>query len=114
MPNYPHLEPIPHALPAARSLPTGTDLVEPTGMNGSGVLTVKNGREQDAYVKLVDGVTVWRKVYIGAGTELTLSKISECECRVMFEVGEDWDGKEHFTRNPSFLALMIHSHSESQ
>jgi hypothetical protein len=38
------------------------------------------------------------------GSELTISKISPCEYRVMFAVGVDWDGNR-FTRNRSFLLV---------
>jgi hypothetical protein len=86
-----------------RSLPNGTELVEPTG-DGLGTLLVRNGTGQDAYVKLADSNRVHRQVFMTARSEVMIDKISPCRCRVLFASGVDWDG-QRFTRSRSFKAF---------
>jgi hypothetical protein len=87
------------------SLPNGTNLIPPQGLQGRASLTVNNGTPHDAVVKLVDsasGKTI-RFVYIQAERDLTIKNIPPCNCILKFSTGTDWDRQTgKFLQNPSF------------
>lgn len=105
--SQPETSSTPDAIPQAadlptRSLPNGTDISEPVDVSGRGKLEVTNGTGYDGFVKLTEGAVVRRRTYVTAGNSITLSGISECNCRVMFVTGVDFDG-ETFMRHASYL-----------
>lgn len=86
-----------------RFLRNGTEIVEPSGPEGHGKLTIDNGTSYDATVKLADGNQVRRWVYVKAKSTVTLKAIGPCSCRVLFASGVDWDNARlRFTRDQSF------------
>jgi hypothetical protein len=89
-----------------RSLPNGTEIVASKDPGGLGILVAKNGSRNDAYVKLVDGNTVLKQVYIKTGDEITVTGIGPCSCKAMFASGVDFDtAANRFTRRRSFMAF---------
>jgi hypothetical protein len=87
------------------SLANGTNIIPPEGISGLGKLKVDNGTTRDAAIKLVDSVSgkTYRFVYVRAGNEVNVEKISPCTCTLKFSMGTDWDqASQKFLRNPSF------------
>mgnify|MGYP001562909150 CR=1 FL=1 len=88
------------------ALPTGTNLQRPQGKKGLGALTINNGSDLDAVVKLVRVTALkspLRLVYVQAGSQLKIDGISPCICRVSFYLGIDWDkSKKRFLRNAAY------------
>jgi hypothetical protein len=89
-------------VPASRS----TGWIKPQmGITGRGVLSIDNGSELDAAVKLVTvgypRHTVW-EVYIRAHDRKTISAISPGRYFLRFALGSDWDGKAMFRCNVEF------------
>lgn len=87
-----------------RSLPNGTDIVESLDASGEGKLTVVNGTNYDAFVKLSEGGAVRQEKYVTAGNVVTFANIADCVCQVIFGTGVDFDGKT-FTRDDSYMAF---------
>jgi hypothetical protein len=90
----------------ARSLPTGTQLSRELSTNGHGLLQAVNSRAKDAYVIVVDAVTriPLRRVYIRAGDEALVDRLSEGRYEVYFVAGVDWDSqKKCFSRDKEFF-----------
>ncbi len=87
------------------SLPNGTNLTPPQGLQGYANLTVNNGTPHDAVVKLVDsasGQTI-RFVYVQANHDVAIENIPSCTCIFKFSTGRDWDKQtRRFLQNPSF------------
>jgi hypothetical protein len=80
--------------PIPESLPHGTDITPPRGGAGNGLLTLKNGNERDAVVKLVEDTpqkTAIRYVYVRAKQDLVLRGIPKGSYQVIFMTGVDWD-----------------------
>lgn len=82
----------PTSAPAA--LAHGANITPPQGGIGHGELTLKNGNDRDAAVKLVEDTPqkrVIRFVYVQAKRDLVLRGIAEGTYRVLFMTGVDWD-----------------------
>lgn len=86
-----------------RKLTNGMVLAQGTPyMHGQGVLTVSNGTENDAVLKLVSsngGLAYY--VYISAHDNFTINKISDGSYRVLYSSGSDWNGNG-FTQNQNY------------
>ncbi|MFB2877787.1 hypothetical protein ACE1CC_13110 [Aerosakkonemataceae cyanobacterium BLCC-F46] len=97
------VEPNPSRSPI--SLPNGTNIIPPQNLEGYGVLTVDNGTDRDAVVKLIDrnsGDTL-RFVYVQAKHQVTIENIPPGNCTFRFSTGTDWDRQtSKFLQNPSF------------
>lgn len=103
------VEPAPAASIPFVSLPTGTDIISPLGTEGRGELTIVNGTQQDAVVKLAltesDGgqTLTCRKVYIQAGQQWTMKGIEQGMYWLYFAQGEDWNqAARMFRRNDTY------------
>jgi hypothetical protein len=97
-----------------RSLPNGTDIIEPLGLTGHNKLTLRNGPEYDAYV-LIAGDGVAAQKYITRGNTVVIDNLSPCTCEVIFATGIDWNG-DGFSRNESrmkFVAPLVFSATET-
>jgi tetratricopeptide (TPR) repeat protein len=103
--------PMPRAQPTSPphtpvSLPNGTVLVREEGPQGRGRLTVKNGTDHDALVKMV--VLAYRsntycKVYVQANSEVEINGIREGTYQLYFALGTDWDRQKRvFLQNQSY------------
>ncbi len=91
------LSPFPCNLPP-RSLPTGTELGPLPLRAALGKLTIQNGRDVDAVVRLVEAQyqrMISRSVYIRAGDSVTLSHIAVGHYRLQFALGYAWDKARH-------------------
>jgi len=94
--------PVPHFL---ASCPTGTDVTPPVDESGRSTLTVINGNDEDAVVKLVGASgtlspqVAYRYVYVRAGDRFTIPKIRSGEYSLLYRVGTGWDGHGGFTEN---------------
>lgn len=97
----PHLE---TPLPPPRSLENGTILADVINA-GHGVLTVDNGTDRDAVIKLIDqtkGETVVA-IYVTANSSASVDEIPEGIFTALCGQGVDWDDKTYaFTRKRSF------------
>lgn len=82
----------PEEPPIARSLPTGT-IIRARELRGSGKLTIENGTENDAVLKLVDQISRQSIVefYVGASSSYTIGSIPDGSYNVYFATGVDWD-----------------------
>ncbi len=84
-------------VPLARlpvSLATGTRLTRPSGPRGRGTVTIVNGTNLDAVVKLVHvsfRASVCQTIYIRAGDRSVLGHVGPGRYRLRFALGKDWD-----------------------
>ncbi|MEM7793454.1 MAG: hypothetical protein AAF579_03260 [Cyanobacteria bacterium P01_C01_bin.118] len=88
------------------SLENGTDIVPVQGVVGYSQLTIDNGENRDAAVKLTDrdsGETL-RFVYVKANSQITLDNLSTCKCDLKFATGIDWDNDAQQFRKRQRLA----------
>jgi hypothetical protein len=86
-----------------QSLPSDTTLVSQA--MGGGSLTVSNGTNRSAYVKLVEprSRTLIGALYVKANSTLTLNQIPDGTYQVLFVLGEGWDpSTQSFTKSKSF------------
>jgi hypothetical protein len=93
------------------SLATGTSMLRPRGPRGHGVVTIVNGTDLDAVVKLVlidSQATVCQAVYLGAGGRSSLSHVGAGTFRLRFSLGRDWDSSRK-----RFLARVSYSEFEN-
>ena len=81
--------------------PTGTEVVIAGGNKGLGRLTIINGTNDDAVVKLVtladanEAPKAYRGVYVRAGDTWTMDSIAAGTYRIVFSQGADWDTENH-------------------
>ena len=87
-----------------RHLTTGT-LLQDSGRNGLGELTIENGRNLDAVAVLTSlGNAPVESFYIQAGDSFTIKGIQDGIYYVYFAAGEDWDtDTARFTRKAGFF-----------
>jgi hypothetical protein len=86
-----------------RSLPNATDIIEPWASAGRGILSVVNGTDRDATVKLVAGSRVRRWIYVKAKSTAAIEGMEVGSYRVLFSLGTDWSAQSHrFMRDRSF------------
>ena len=85
-----------------RSLPSGTVLRQ-LYSHGRGQLTIDNGTDRDAVVKLIGFNSQFAacSFYVQANTSHILSGVPDGSFSAIYSLGEDWDGNR-FTRNQSF------------
>jgi len=85
-----------------RSLPNGS-IVSRSG-TGTGRLTIQNGNETDAVLKLAtSGRRTILGIYVRAGAVASAGGIPPGSFRVLFATGRDWDrARRGFTRECSF------------
>ena len=85
-----------------RSLPNGS-IVSRSG-TGSGSLTIQNGNESDAVLKLAtSGRRTILGIYVRAGAVATTGGIPPGSFRVLYASGRDWDrARRGFTRDCRF------------
>jgi hypothetical protein len=86
-----------------RSLPSNPVLVSQT-MNG-GALTVSNGTNSDAYVKLAEpnSRTLVAAFYVKSNSSFTQEQIPDGTYKVLFVLGKGWNAQtQSFTKNKSF------------
>ncbi len=91
------------------ALPNDSDIVTPRGPVGRGTLTIENGDDRDAAVKLapIDGGSR-RYVYIRKGMSGQISRIASGNYRVLVRMGIDWDRANlKFLQNES-LSKFLH------
>lgn len=65
----------------------------PSYFQGLGELTIKNGTDDDAFIKLVS-TEIDKKVvdvYISSKNQYTIKNISDGAYKVLFSIGKDWD-----------------------
>jgi hypothetical protein len=85
-----------------RRLPNGTVTTSLTG-SGRGELTVKNGPDVDAVVRLVKGGETVASVYVRRRSAATIEGIPDGRYRVFYTGGVDWDRRlGAFTRDSRF------------
>jgi hypothetical protein len=94
-------------LPAATPLPdrqlANGRLLDSQRRDGRGRLTVDNGTEHDAVVKLVKGGTPIVSIYVSKMSEATIEKVDDGSYELFYTSGTDWDGQlETFTRSCQF------------
>ena len=90
----PPVDPVQAETPVVRSLPSGTDLLEQGESRGLGVLSVVNGTDRDATVKLIlSGNRLYRWVYVKANGTATVDRVSAGAYHVLFSSGKDWDSE---------------------
>ena len=74
------------------SLSTGTVLKQRSAyLQGDGTLTISNGTDGDAVIKLINAGTSVFTVYIQKGDSYTIKNISDGSYRVAFDQGTNWD-----------------------
>jgi hypothetical protein len=81
------------SMPIVRSLPTGTDLIEPTEPRGRCVLSVNNGTDRDATVKLTQHGQLHRWVYVKARSTATVDGVRAGTYHLLFSLGRDWNSE---------------------
>jgi hypothetical protein len=71
---------------------------------GLGELTIKNEQgSDDAVIKLTDGTTVVREIYVRGGAEVKADGIPDGDLTAFYTTGKDWDGDAgKFTRDCGF------------
>jgi hypothetical protein len=90
------------------SLANGSQIAPPQGPSGHSELTIENGNDVDAVVKLVDPATqkTLRFVYVQAGQSVTLEKLGAYSASLKFALGLDWDEQQtQFRRAQSFMVF---------
>jgi hypothetical protein len=87
-----------------RSLPSETTLISQyTGSGGS--LTVSNGTNQDAFVKLVEPAsgTLVAEFFVESGSSFRQEQIPDGVYKVLFVLGNNWNANtQSFTKNKRF------------
>jgi hypothetical protein len=94
----------PSIIPINRSLPSKPVLVS-QAMNGGGALTVSNGTNSDAYVKLAEpnSRTLVAAFYVKSNSSFTQEQIPDGTYKVLFVLGKGWNAQtQSFTKNKSF------------
>jgi hypothetical protein len=83
-------------IPERRPL-NGAEFIASPDVTGLGSLTITNGMDVDALVKLFDPATrrVPRAIYVRARSEATLSDVAPGTYRLRFAAGEAWDPASH-------------------
>ncbi|MEO7195183.1 MAG: hypothetical protein ABIZ05_10220 [Pseudonocardiaceae bacterium] len=94
-------------LPAATPLPdrqlTNGQLVDSLQRNGRGQLTIDNGADSDAVVKLVQGGRPIASVYVLKRSNATVGQINDGSYELFYTSGADWDNQlKVFTRSCQF------------
>ena len=87
------------------SLPTGTRIAPDFGTDGHGVLTVENGTNDDAVVRLYDAATYQtvRWFSVQAGRSARMTAISEGTYILAYTTGLNWvDAEDAFSWHPSY------------
>jgi hypothetical protein len=87
-----------------RSLPSETTLVSQF-MGSGGALTVSNGTNSDAYVKLVEpnSRTLVAAFYVKSTSSFTQEQIPDGTYKVLFVLGKGWNAQtQSFTKNKRF------------
>lgn len=87
------------------SPPTGTRIEEDTGTNGHGKLTVENGTNEDAVVRLsdVDTDQTVRWFFVRAHTSAHLAHVPPGTDRLTFTTGLNWiESEDTFSWHPSY------------
>lgn len=87
------------------SLPTGTRIEEDVGTNGRGRLTVENGTNQDAVVRLSDSANdqTVRWFFVQAHTSANVAQIPQGIYRLTFTSGLNWvESEDTFSWHPSY------------
>jgi hypothetical protein len=88
------------------SLLNGTILFSyPTSLDGDGILTISNGTDSDAVVKLIrsTGNKVF-SVYVRAKNSYSINHINDGIYRVLFSSGSDW--------NPQQKRFLVNAHAQ--
>lgn len=94
----------PQALKPPQSLASGTLVSEPADI-GHGTLTVDNGTERDAVIKVLDeqNTRIVVAFYVRGGTKASIHKLPDGNFRVFYALGKDWDSTgKTFTRDKAF------------
>ncbi len=93
-------EPVLHHLATDQRLETGSVLVDRLGgYSGKGKLTLSNGLEEDAYVKVVLNNKLAASFYVKSRESFTYSTIPDGSYVIMFCTGYGWDSTvKDFTR----------------
>jgi hypothetical protein len=95
---------VPGRLPV--SLATGTGMRRSRGPRGHGVVTIVNGTDLDAIVKLVlvdSPAIVCQAIYIRAGGQSALSHVGPGTYKLRFSLGRDWDSsRKRFLASASY------------
>jgi hypothetical protein len=79
------------------------DVIDDNRQGGMGQLTVDNGNDSDAVLKLVQGGTPVVSLYVGHGDKATLTRIPDGTYQVFFTIGDDWSVPDRlFTRSCEF------------
>jgi hypothetical protein len=79
------------------------DVIDDNRQGGMGQLTVNNGNDSDAVLKLVQGGTPVVSLYVGHGDKATLTRIPDGTYQVFFTMGTDWSVPDRlFTRSCEF------------
>jgi hypothetical protein len=91
-PRQPVWVPVPERRPL-----NGAEIIASPEATGLGSLTIVNGLDVDALVKLFDPVarTVPRAIYIRARNEATLTDVARGSYRARFASGSEWDSRAH-------------------
>lgn len=88
------------------SLPNGTILLRKNNHKGLGKLTIDNGTDEDAVVKMVRVDTHKKdycKVYIKSHSQIVVDGVKPGNYELVFELGRDWDKDgRHFRDDRSF------------
>jgi hypothetical protein len=87
------------------SPPTGTRIEQDVGEDGRGKLTVENGTDEDAVVRLSDATTdqTVRWFFVRAHTSAHLAHIPEGTDRLTFTTGLNWtESEDSFSWHPSY------------
>ncbi len=94
------------------SLPTGTELKQLGGRRGPGALTVDNGTDRDAVVKLVEERVPPRTrqtVFIRARESWTIEGVPRGRYVLRFALGADWDEEANrFLVKPVYFEFADH------
>ena len=87
---------------ASVSPSSGTDITSPIDALGRCTLTIENGNDEDAVIKLVDASggsspqVSYRCVYVRAGDTFTVQNISAGRYSMLYRSGSGWNGQGGF------------------
>jgi hypothetical protein len=87
------------------SLPTGTRITDDVGVSGHGELTISNGTNSDAVVRLyeVGSLTTVRSFFVKAHARYSVNTIPEGAYTLVYTSGLDWiESQDAFSWNPSY------------
>ena len=90
-----------------RKLENGTVLAKSVRyLQGMGELTIKNGNNYPAVIKLVraDNRRLVSKFYVAAESDFAIKKISNGNYQILYTRGTDWDGNK-FTRDAAYKSF---------